>query len=274
MSLFVAAGVAGMMLGMPGGESVRQQPIDLPALATTLDLSETGVRWWLAQLGVAAQSPPLERLLGVSPTGELLLTRRGGSSFVRLDGELETLLARPETSLVLVHNHPRNVGLSYDDLRVLAKPGVAAIVAIGHDGSVFLASAGPGMTAGEFRKLYARTAGEVRKKLQSGWLSRRVPVEVRDAHFSHLVTAALARAGVVHYWVALRGPARQTFDRGRLFFNWVVVGAAERVKRDKRRPPQASRSGTRAHSPRTNGSRTTGHDTFTLQLLLPSELPS
>lgn len=236
MSLFVAAGVAVMMLGRPGGETVRQQASDLPTLASTLDLSETGVRWWLAQLGVTAQSPPLERLLGVSPTGELLLTRQGGTSFVRLDGELENLLARPGPSLVLVHNHPRNVGLSYDDLRVLAKPGVAAVAAIGHDGSVFLASAGAGMTAGEFRKHYARTAGEVLKKLRSGWLSRRVAVEVRDAHFSHLVTAALARAGVVHYWVALRGPARQTFDRARLFFNWVVVGAAERVKNDKRGP--------------------------------------
>lgn len=259
MGLFVAAGVAVMMLGMPGGESVRQQAVDLPALASTLDLSETGVRRWLAQLGVAAESQPLERLLAVSPTGDLLLTRRGGSSFVRLDGELETLFARPETSLVLVHNHPRNVGLSYDDLRVLAKPGVAAIVAIGHDGSVFLASAGIGMTAGEFRKLHARTAGEVLKKLRSEWLSRRVPVEVRDAHFRHLVTAALARAGVVHYWVALRGPARQTFDRARLFFNWVIVGAAERVKRDKRRPPQVVPFASQGPSPRTNESRTTDY---------------
>ena len=46
-------------------------------------------------------------------------------------------------AVVLVHNHPANAGLSAADTQQLAKPGVAAIVAVGHDGSVFIASAGP-----------------------------------------------------------------------------------------------------------------------------------
>ena len=48
-------------------------------------------------------------------------------------------------SAVLVHNHPSSVGLSAADIGQLSKPGVAAIVAIGHDGSVFVASAGRAM---------------------------------------------------------------------------------------------------------------------------------
>ena len=43
---------------------------------------------------------------------------------------VDTLLLQPGARITIVHTHPDSVGLSVLDLLQLAKPGVAAIVAI------------------------------------------------------------------------------------------------------------------------------------------------
>jgi hypothetical protein len=216
------------------GQAAQERGMDLPALVARLDLTEAGARRWLAQLGVNGDGASAERLMAVSVTGAPLLVREGGSSAVRIDPELDTLLLRPDMAVVLVHNHPANVGLSSNDLRQLTKPGIAAIVAIGHDGSVFIASAGPRLDRELFpEEQYARATAEVMKRLRAEWPSGRVTVAVSDAHFSHLVTLALQRAGIVQYWFKLRGTGRESFEKARVAFAQVVEGAAGRLRRDR-----------------------------------------
>ena len=226
VTLALASGVS--------GKAAPERVTNLPDLVATLDLTERGVRRWLDELSVTADEPPTERLLAVNITGERLFERHGGSSSVRVDPELDDTLRQPDMAVVLLHNHPTNVGLSVADMGQLAKPGVAAIVAIGHDGSVFIASTGPRFDRYFFEERQcALASAEVAKRLRAEWGSRRVAVAVSDTHFNHLVTLALAKARMVQYWFNLRGADRESYERGRAVFGNVVVGAAERLKKSK-----------------------------------------
>lgn len=222
---------AGLLaVGVPFGERGSQEPgaQDISELAATLDLTETGVRRWLERLG--ARDRETERLLATSLTGAVLMARDGGGSSVRIDSDMDRLLLEPAQPVVLIHNHPASVGLSAADLRQLGKRGLAAIVAIGHDGSVFMASAGPRLDRDFFEeRQYAVASEEVLKALRTEWSSGKVPREASTDLVSHLVTMALARAGVVRYWSRLRGAGRESFDRSRMVFSRVVVTAAGRL---------------------------------------------
>jgi len=230
--LLIACWVTLVLTSGVSRETAPEPLTDLPRLVADLDLTERGVRRWLDQLRVTADAPPTERLLVVSVTGEPLLERQGGSSSVRVDPELDDKLRQPDMAVVLVHNHPTNVGLSVADMGQLARPNVAAIVAIGHDGSVFIVSTGPRFDQDFFEERQSALASaEVVKRLRAEWPSRRVSVAVSDAHFNHLVTLALAKAQIVQYWFNLRGPGRGSYELARAVFGNVVVGAAERLKK-------------------------------------------
>lgn len=224
-SLVLALGIGA---GSAGGQ---ERGVDLPKLVAGLELDERGVDRWLERLGATVAGPPAERLLVVRPTGEDVLARRGSASLVRVDAELDELLLQPGIGHVLVHNHPTSVGLSGPDLGQLAKPGVAAVVAIGHDGSVFAASAGRRMHPDFLEsKQYASAKAEVVKRLRAEWPSGSVSVALSDAHLSHLVSLAMAKAGIIDYWFTLRGTGRESFDRARVVLNRVIVGAAARLR--------------------------------------------
>ena len=232
--LWLAAGAA--------GTAVQGRPRDVSVVAARLDLTETGVRKWLERLGATVLGASTERLLAVSLTGTLLLDRGGGSSFVQLGPELDTLLRAPDASIVLIHNHPAGAGLSAADISQLAKPGVAAIVAIGHDGSVFVAGAGPNLDRDFFEeRQYPAARAEVFERLRSEWPSR-LSVAASDAHLSHLVMLALDRAAIVDYWFELRGANRESFETARIIFGRVVAGAAARLRKNAQRDRPPARS--------------------------------
>ncbi len=226
----VAGGVA-LVLTFGGGHAGAQEPpVDLRRLVAGLDVTERGVTRWLERLGATVPGLPEERLLLVRPTGEDVLERRGGPSSVRVDSEIDDLILRPGMRHVLVHNHPTSVGLSGPDLGQLAKPGVAAVMAVGHDGSVFVASAGRRMQPDFLEsKQYVSAKAEIGRRLRAEWPSGSVSVAVSDAHLSHLVSLALAKAGIIDYWFTLRGTGRESFDGARVVFNRVVVGASARL---------------------------------------------
>lgn len=229
-SRLLLAGWMALIVAGTSGVTAQEQVTDLSRLAATLDFTGRGVHGWLEQLGARVADPPRERLLAVSVTGEPLMARQGERAFVPIDSELDDLLRGRDRTVVLVHNHPSNVGLSVADLGQLAKPGVAAIVAVGHDGSVFMASAGPRLDPGFFEeRQYVMASAEVFRRLRTE--SRGIPATVRDAHFSHLVALALSRAGVLEYWFTLRGPARESYEQARMPFGRVVTGAAARLSR-------------------------------------------
>ena len=214
------------------GKAAQEPPTDLPRLVAGLDLTEAGARRWLAQLVIDGDNASLERLLAVTDTGAPLVRREGGKSSVRIDRKLDTLLLRHDMAIVLVHNHPANSGLSRNDLWQLTKPGVAAIIAIGHEGSVFVASAGPRLDRDFFEESQYQVAKtELVKRLRAEWPSGRLSAAVSDAHLSHLVTRVLEKAGIVRYWFKLRGAGRESYERARVIFGQVVESAAVRLKK-------------------------------------------
>jgi hypothetical protein len=224
---WVAVGVVG------GASAARAQGrlIDLSRLVSSLDLTERGATRWLARLEADGSGPSAERLLAVTATGERLMERDGGRSSVPVGAQLDKLLLQQDRSVVLIHNHPSSVGLSAADIGQLARPGVAAIVAVGRDGSVFAAAPGRRMDPDHLEEQqYAQASVEVTRRLRKNWPSEHVPFAIADAHLSHLVALALARSGVIDYWFALRGTSRESYERARLVFGQVVAGTAAQLK--------------------------------------------
>jgi hypothetical protein len=222
--------VGAIVLAAGGRANGQQAPQDLRGLVAGLGVTGRGVAMWLERLGASDSSQPAERLLALQLSGEPVLTRRGDASSVLVDAELDEILLRHGRSIVLLHNHPSSVGLSGPDLGQLAKPGVAAVVAIGHDGSVFAAAAGPNMR-GDFleSEQYVRAKSEVAARLRAEGASGGLSAVVRDMHTSHLVSLAMAKARIIEYWYSLRGRNRESFDQARVALNRVMVGAAARL---------------------------------------------
>jgi hypothetical protein len=210
------------------------QRIDLDRLSAALDLTERGVRRWLLRLGAESPGEPLERLLAVALDGTVLAERGGERSLVRVGGEIQDLLLRrPPLDVVLVHNHPASAGLSGPDLRQLATAAVAAVVAIGHDRSVFMAAAGPEFDSGAFEeRQYEAAVREVTARLRTEWPGTRPP-PVAEAYFSHLVTLSLARAGILEYWFVVRGSGSASYAAARPAFGRVVAGASRRLMKER-----------------------------------------
>jgi len=216
----------------PSIGNAQERPKALNELVTRLNVSGQGAGGWLAQLGIDSTKPAAERLLVLSVAGGPLAVRTGNRSWVVIDGDLDRLLRTPGTSAILLHNHPSNVGLSAADIGQVSKPGVRAIVAIGHDGSVFVAAPGRAMDPdGLEARQYVRALNEVTRRLRAEWPSVSVPVAVSDAHLNHLVARALAQAGIIQYWSDLRGDTRASYDLAQLAFNRVVAGAAAYLRR-------------------------------------------
>jgi hypothetical protein len=225
--------VGGLALAVASGTNAQERSIDLPRLVSALDLTDRGVATWLELLQAGEGDGPAERLVAVSTSGERLVDRVGDRSSVRVGAELDGLLLRSDRSVILIHNHPSNVGLSAADIGQLAKPGVAAIVAIGHDRSVFVAAPGPRMDPDFLEeRQYALAGSEIGRRLRSAAsASDRVAVADGDAQFSHLVCRVLAKAGIIQYWFELRGASRGSYEPARMAFGQMIEGAAVRLKR-------------------------------------------
>lgn len=171
---------------------------------------------WLAVLGVppgTGTGHTRERLVIVTPDGRIARVVEGQAGRVNIPLALELWLARPGSDLTMVHNHPEGNGLSPNDLAYLEYPGVRAVVAIGHDGSVYMASRGPRFPSGALvgtgknGEVYGAAHTRARRVLAF----ERDPASrvAFDAHMYHLLSAALASADVLHYQAQL-GAARQT----------------------------------------------------------------
>ena len=170
--------------------------------------------------------------MALTSMGRLVATREGSESAVFLGPDLDRELLTPGNAIVLVHNHPGNAGLSTNDLGQLTKPGVAAIVAVGHDGSIYMAARGHRYDLAAFEERQSDPLKvEVRKRLRVECGARAVTTEVADAHFSHVVALALAKAGVIVYEAILAGATRTSYDAARITLGRVAAGASARVRR-------------------------------------------
>src|SRR5262245_47109894 len=98
--------------------------------------------YWEAALANGGPAPRQERLLIVMPDGRVVHVIDGEHDRVKLPLEMSRTLSEQKLQVTLVHNHLSGASLSGADLAQLAKIGVASVVAVGRDGSVYEASAG------------------------------------------------------------------------------------------------------------------------------------
>ncbi|MBX9812226.1 MAG: hypothetical protein K2Y16_11550 [Burkholderiales bacterium] len=102
---------------------------------------------------------------------------------------------------ILVHNHPNSTSLSRADLQLAGKSGLKAVVAVGHDGSQYIASA---IVRERLLRYYdvadrhAYTA--IRGLIASGHAS----IAEANRWHHHAVNKGLARAGIMDYRAAAR----------------------------------------------------------------------
>lgn len=226
-----SAAIGAGILSLGSVVSAQQPAADLREIANRLGLTEAGSGRWLDSLGVTGNTNAAERLIALTSTGRVIATRDGGESSVSLGLELDLQLLTPGSAIVLVHNHPGNAGLSANDLGHLAKPGVAVVVALGRDGSIYMASRGRRYDPIAFERLqYGPLRVELRKRLWEERGARALTTEVADAHFSHVAALALAKAGIVVYQAVLLGETRASFDAARVTLGRVASGAAAHVQ--------------------------------------------
>ena len=215
-------------LALAGAREVEAQGqrVDLRAVISALDLTDRGAAHWLERLQWTGPEGPSERLVAVSLTGEPLMEIKGGRASAHVNADLDRLLMQAERSIILVHNHPSNVGLSVADIGQLSKPGVAAIAAIAHDRSVYVAMRGDRADAGLLiERQYEDVQSETVRRLRTT-LGRRAAEG--DAQINHLVCRVLDKAGVIRYWSELRGPTRASYEPR--MFGQVVEGTATWVR--------------------------------------------
>lgn len=199
----------------------------LDDLIAGLRLTGSGTQLWLGRLGVTAGQPGHERLLALNSTGEILGALDGVESRVVVTPAFDGDLSREGADLVLVHNHPASTSLSQQDLSHLEKPGVTAVVAIGHDGSVYAAS--KPLASARVRQCdpecYAKVRDEVSKALRLE-LPQMAPDASAAASFStHLTLLALAKAGYYDYFSRMASDRRLIFERHAVAFGRVVASA-------------------------------------------------
>ncbi len=209
--LFVVVAITVGFVSVAGAAGEGED--ELGGLAARLDLVGPGTAAWLRQL--ESNGAATERLLAVTTSGELVMAREGGRTAVVIGVELDKLLRRPGSAIVLIHNHPSNTGLSAADIGQLSKPGVAAVVAICRDGSVFMAAAGPRMD-GDFLEShqYLAADAEVSHRMELAKINAASwPDAIRLR--GHLVARALAKAGIIAYRADIRRGGREHLDAER-----------------------------------------------------------
>jgi proteasome lid subunit RPN8/RPN11 len=179
----------------------------------------------------AATFPPREFLVAMRSDGTVLWQVSGTATRATISGEFDRLLYSPGQRIVLVHNHPTGSGPSEADLDHLTKTGVAAIVVVGHDGSVYMATAGPQFDPVRFLgSLYGVARSAVSTELRARRLAARVPDSVIDMHLAHLVLLALHNAGIVRYHAILSASRQSSFTECFKVCSPAVLAATRKLK--------------------------------------------
>ena len=129
---------------------------------------------------------------------------------VQFSPELKEAIGNPARRIGVVHNHPDSVALSSTDLRQLEeKPGLARVVAVGHDGSLYRAtdpSPGLGYTA---ERLWQLATLRISQEAAASGIDARAMQKLA----SHAAASALDRAGFVKYAHAIAGGSRVNLMR-------------------------------------------------------------
>jgi hypothetical protein len=229
------SGVALMALVLTGLDArpARAQEDSPPASGAApaireADLAALGsaARWRALIVGDARKLPPHERVILTDAAGRILLQAEGSERRIEIPPTWVPLLIAPDAGLVLAHNHPAGQSLSSEDLSHFDKRGIATMVVIGHDGSLYAAAKGPSYRDADFEALYMAASREVTRQVRL----HKVEANAFLAHRNHLVALALARAEMIVYRADL------AHDRWRAFNSYAalcddIVRAAEAAVR-------------------------------------------
>ena len=182
-------------------------------------------------LAAPALAQPLivERLMLVGPSNDTIAVVDGDPSRVTIDVAIDRLLGQPDADITMVHNHPNGSGLSLEDLLQLMKPGVAAIVAEGAEGSRYEAARGSRFNRTRLEGLYNRAYCQVVKALLVA-RSHQPALPTFDNQIAHLTSLALQKAGVLQYRATLAGLRASEWHAHRPLLGPVTEAAAARVR--------------------------------------------
>ena len=184
---------------------------------------------WLERLGVFEGRPARERLLVVNGDGLIVHSLDGEEAHVKITADVDDELRREGADLVLVHNHPNSSGLSKDDLSQLGKAGVAAVIAIGHDGSVYAAARGPRfdlVVCGGDR--YSNVREDVQRTLLREADAADV-ARLTESFSPHLAALVLARSRYIEYIACLAPDRQASFERDRPVFGRVIASVSAKL---------------------------------------------
>jgi hypothetical protein len=177
--------------------------------------------FWIAALANGQSIPRHERLLIVAADGRVLDVVDGTKNGVLLPAGLSAVLETRALDVTLVHNHPSPVGLSGSDLRQLVRKGVARIIAVGSDGSVYEAA-----PDARIDRLDSTFYQAVRRRVEDRLLTEAMwtgeSVESLAPHVCHLVSAVLQRVRVIDYRLTPSVGVRVDLDRYRDLFERVT----------------------------------------------------
>jgi hypothetical protein len=200
-----------ILLSVPWTVPLEAGGKELRRLLESLELSGPGVSRWLSALGVNGNDTRQEQLIAVTSRG-VIVGRIVGSDFgVTVAPELMARLDEPGADVVLVHNHPTSSSLSWADISFLTKPGVTAVVAVGHDGSVYAAMRGRRFACERVSRLvYHRAAEAARKTLD---LEMQISSSLSEGtnllqYLTHVMADTLRGQRVIEYR-AVMAPDRQ-----------------------------------------------------------------
>jgi hypothetical protein len=199
------AALAAILLSTTG-RAAQNNRLNLADLVDRLGLTPAGAPSWLQKLGTRIGDAHLtERIVFVNVVGEELRAIDGTKGHVVIPREVSEWLSRAGTAAVLIHNHPVGTGLSEKDLMYLTMPGLVAVAAIGHEGSVYVAARGPRHGGYGFGSLYQIAATEIEQRLL--FYFQGPALETRKALIPmllpHLAASALAQASVIDYRASL-----------------------------------------------------------------------
>jgi len=199
-------------------------------LLRELALTDRGSRDWLERLGARDGGPARERLIAITRTGAIVGSLDGDATHVSLTPSLDLMLSVEMPALILVHNHPNSTSLSGDDLSQLDKPAVVAVVAVGHDGSIYAAARGSRFDSSwcggdRYAELRAVILTALVNDADAGY---RPPFKA-TSFSTHLAALALARAGVIDYVATMAPDRRAAYDDRRALFGRIVVSASSRI---------------------------------------------
>jgi hypothetical protein len=206
----------------PGAVRGRAAPVlheaDLAALGS-------GARWRTLIAGDTRKLPRHERVIVTDVMGRILMQADGTARGIDIPPQWMPVLCERGAGLILAHNHPAGHSLSLDDLSQFEKGGVAMVVALGHDGSLYAAAGGPKYRAASVAAVYMAASREVTRQARL----HRLEASAFLVHRNHLVALALARAGVIVYRADLAHDRWRAFNSYAALCNDIVRAAEIKV---------------------------------------------